>query len=278
MCKAGCLKYYHVVLYINSERAKAWSDLEVVERWHSMFQGNSFSNKFLKGDSLLPAEQVKFNETIAEWRLRLHDISWFMRIINEYIAREANKEDECTGRFWEGRFRSQALLDEAALIACMAYVDLNPIRAKMAKTPETSDHTSIKKRCAHAKKIKANKTDKNQQTISAIRQQVKGLHPFVGNPRQKQPFGIQMKLSDYMELVDCTGRILRENKRGIISAKSESILARLHLEKEQWLEIMTHFEVRFSTFVGGETAVRTASKNLDYQRPPNLRSCQQLFN
>lgn len=93
-----------------------------------------------------------FQETIYEWRSRLQDISGFMKILNEAVARETNTEDVCTGCFWEGRFKSQALPDEAALMVCMAYVDLIPIRARMATTPEQSDHTSIKKRCEIAVK------------------------------------------------------------------------------------------------------------------------------
>jgi len=68
-----------------------------------------------------------------------------MKVLNENVAKRANQEDECTGHFWESRFKSQALLDEAVL-SCMTYIDLNPIRAGMAKNPETSKHTSIQMR------------------------------------------------------------------------------------------------------------------------------------
>lgn len=257
--------HYHVVLFIDARRAKAWSDIEVIERWHHLFKGNLFSQKFVKGEKLDHAQRARLQIYIEEWRSRLSSISWFMRVLNEAIAREANIEDGCSGRFWEGRFKSQALLDEAALAACMAYVDLNPVRANISKTPEASEYTSIKRRCDAAKKS----TNPNHKA-----QQVETLHPFVGNPRQNIPQGIQMKLTDYLELVDWTGRILRHDKRGAISKSTENILARLGIDDSQWLEMTECFEECFRTFAGGEQSLRAACETLNYKRPPGLSRCK----
>ena len=110
----------------------------------------------LDDDVLDDAEIKAFEKHIACWRERLADLSWYMRVLNERIAREANAEDECTGRFWQGRYESQALLDNKAVLGGMIYVDLNPIRAGIDKTPETSLYTSIKKRLMLKLKVKHN--------------------------------------------------------------------------------------------------------------------------
>ncbi|MFT6919921.1 MAG: REP element-mobilizing transposase RayT [Cognaticolwellia sp.] len=122
----------HMVIFIDENTAKAWSKKEVIERWHQLFKGTLLTRQYYRGEPLADYLQETLTNTMEEYRSRLMDISWFMRLLNESIARQANQEDNCTGRFWEGRFKSQALLDEAALAACMAYVDLNPVRAKMA--------------------------------------------------------------------------------------------------------------------------------------------------
>ncbi|MCA6064194.1 transposase [Thalassolituus marinus] len=260
--------HYHVVLYVDSETSKQWTDEQVIERWHSLFKGNLLSQRFMRGDGMNKAELARLQIYITEWRSRLTDISWFMRVLNESVAREANQEDECTGRFWEGRFKSQALLDEAALAACMAYVDLNPVRAGMAKNPEESDHTSIKARAEKAK---------SAQAPNHLHQQPKELLPFAGSPRQDMPKGISMKLTDYLELVDATGRIIREDKRGYISEGSAKILDRLGLDEERWLNMTQNFEKSFGTFAGNEVKLRSICERLNYQRPPGLNCCRAAF-
>jgi len=252
----------HLVLHINMDEAKSWSTKQVLERWHRLHKGTQFTEKYLEGKVLEEYELESVNESCEKYRERLCDISWFMRELNETIARMANKEDKCTGRFWEGRFKSQALLDEAALVACMAYVDLNPVRARMETTPETSRHTSIKTRIEVAK---ANQT------------QPKDLLPFIGYEREDQPEGLPFKLVDYLELIDLTGRVIRADKAGSLDISLAPILQRINLTSEQWLEVSTGFEKHFGSAVGSALLLAEYCEHTDIKRRPKLSACKRLL-
>ena len=261
--------HYHIILHINSAVSHGWTDDEVIERWHQLFKGSMQSQNYMAGEVLDKAHQQRLKQQVAEWRVRLNDISWFMRILNEKIARKANKEDGCTGRFWEGRFKSQALLDEKALMACMAYVDLNPVRAKMARTPEQSKHTSVKRRCEAA--------TSTGRVSGVVNKQPKQLQRFVGNPRLNMPDGLPFRLTDYLELLDWTGRQIREDKLGSIDADMPNILERLEIDQEHWLYMTQNFESGFKTMVGSLYSLRKACRALGLQRISGRGACETLF-
>jgi REP element-mobilizing transposase RayT len=251
----------HVVLCVDKPQADSWPMAEVLRRWHLLHQGTLLSQKYQRGDELTKSELLSLEETTEVYRQRLYDISWLMRNLNEHIAREANKEDNCTGRFWEGRFKSQALLDESAVLACMAYVDLNPIRAKMETTPETSKHTSIQNRI--------------QSLIKG--EQPKKLMCFVGNYGHNMPKGIAYSLIDYCELVDATGRCIREDKAGHIDNQHGPILERIGLNSAQWLTLTTEFEKHFHTAVGSERMLQQFKLHTDHQRIRGMAKARALL-
>ncbi len=218
--------HYHIVLRVDQEGAELWSTLEVINRWGELFKYPVIISRFLKGECTTKAEIEVVDKLVTQWRGRLGDISWFMRILNEHIARESNKEDGVTGRFWEGRFKSQALFDEQALIACMAYVDLNPVRAGITKTPETSDYTSI------------------QERIQSIMSKIScDLLPFENTAKADQKNkAIPFELNEYIALVDWSGRAILHNKRGSIPANTPPILSRLGINERDWINHIHYFE------------------------------------
>ena len=156
------------------------------------------------------------------------------------------------------------LLDEAALAACMAYVDLNPIRAGMAKTPEQSDHTSVQQRIHKAT---------SAHLPNHPLQQPEMLMVFAGNPRQNMPKGLPFRLTDYLEMVDWTGRILREDKCGAIPAGLPCILDRLQLDPDHWKYLTMHFESRFKGLVGHVYRLKQVASHLGLKRAPGLGAC-----
>lgn len=219
--------HYHVVLRVNRDEANGWCDDEVVERWSQLFR--------------VP-DAVDDVALIDKWRLRLSSISWFMRCLNEPLARYANKEDECRGRFWEGRYKLQALLDETALLRCMAYVDLNPIRAGIAKTPEVSSHTSV---------------------YARIHRRDHHLVPLRHSYEPGSP--VPLNRSEYLRLIDWSGRALLAGKRGAIPDTLPPILERLDLKRNHWLADMCHYGRWYYRAVGSVQAMERYCQHLGQQ-------------
>jgi len=224
--------HLHSLLRTRPDTVKTWSDEEVAKRWRLLFPYRRKKN----GQPAEPSKDeiealVGQPKVIKEYRKRLSSISWFNRCLNENIARRANKEDDVTGRFWEGRFGCQRVFEVAGILACAAYVDLNPIRAKVAKTPEESEFTSI------AQRIK------------------KHLYPKHRHPEFVPLVAIEdftegnFTLEDYLKLIDETGRVIASGKRGAIPKELLPILDRIKIKPEDWLDSALNLRRNFKRII-----------------------------
>jgi hypothetical protein len=300
--------HFHVVVRVDAERVHGWDAEEVLRRWTKVFAGPLLVQRYLANpESLGAAETAAVLDWVETYRNRLADLSWYMRVLNESIARMANAEDGVTGRFWEGRFRSQALLDDAAVLTAMAYVDLNPIRAKLAETPETSDYTAIAERLAglqgrvprpHATGSyslrSAARAGGADETVNPPEPPGRGserprlqkeprlaalprapLMPFdaTGRLATAMPFAFE----DYLELVDGTGRVIREDKRGFIPGATPAILERLNIDPDQFIRTAGRTLHRFGSAIGTPARLteRCVSRNVAYLR--GIRAARALF-
>ncbi len=143
--------HLHLLLRIDPDVAKSWSAEEVIDRWHKLFPPRGTDRKPLppaKRQELI-ASLLDDAKWIAQTRERLASLSWFMKCLKEPLSRMINKAEKCTGAFFEGRFKSIVVLDDEALLAICAYIDLNPVAAGIALTPESSRYTSVKARVDH---------------------------------------------------------------------------------------------------------------------------------
>ena len=226
--------HYHLVLHVDADRARRWTQQEVVARWTRLFNRPALIEQWQQRECP-EAVRTAAEELIAEWRQHLFDVSWYMRFLNEPLARRANAEDACTGRFWEGRFKSQALLDEVGLLTAMAYVDLNPIRAGIAATPETSAFTSI---CA---RIEALRAGRDSQAVPLLSFCV---------PGSTDSGSLPFPLADYLTLVDWSGRAVRVDKRDAIDADLPPLLVRLNIDPSAWQQAMRPRGIVFGRALG----------------------------
>ncbi|XAW87674.1 hypothetical protein ABDK09_05645 [Vibrio sp. CDRSL-10 TSBA] len=246
--------HYHLVVHIDRESAMTLTPAEVIERWGADHHLPLIMQRFKIG-KVTQAEQEQCLKIITTWRERLCSLSWFMKELNFDIALQANKEDECTGHFWEGRFKSQALLDEKALLAAMAYVDLNPVRAKEASTPEKSTYTSLKLRVSNA--------------VKGLTQSPPLLN-FVGFASSLKSKGIPFTFKDYLQLVDWLGRQIRPDKAGHINGNLPDILARLALSPSDCFHFCTQLEAKSRLWIGSAQRLISAKHRLNRRRMVGL--------
>lgn len=205
--------HLHLVMQVNPATVSRWSDDEVATRWIRLFPASGDDDVSIK----LKHEQLLANpERLAVVRNRLGDLSWFMRCLAEPIARRANREDDCKGRFWEGRFKCQILCDERAVLAAMAYVDLNPVRSGVVEQLDEATHTSVYKRILIAGEA--------PETLN------EPLGPVMGTPLS----ALSLSTADYLQILDWTGRVLAPGKHGRIAACAPAVLTRIDGSSSRW--------------------------------------------
>jgi hypothetical protein len=260
--------HYHVVVHLDPDRCAAWTDQEVAERWLKLYHGTPNVQQWLDGNVLMAADLADVQRMVQEWRRRLCDLSWFMRNINEFIARAANREDECTGRFWEGRFKSQALLDRPALLTGMVYVDLNAIRAGAAATPETSAFTSVAERIARFDQVRRGTKVRTRPWLARFSDE---------RGTKASMHVIPFKLRDYLRLVDWCGRRVRGDKRGAIRRDIPPILERLGVNQAPFLDHLAG-KRGFQAVVGRAAMIRNSAAAFGAAYLKGTATARLLFN
>lgn len=278
----------HVVPRPVPNQAREWSAEEVARRWLAFRRAGPAGGPAEPVSAADVAAIVRDPARVEVLRGRLTSLSWFMGGLDEHLARRANAEDECTGRFWEGRFKCKALLDEAALLTCMIYVDLNPIRAGLAATPEASDFTSIQDR------IVGRTGRERERVLAAARAEEEGpalereveqadaaaradtwLCSLAGEG-ERSVFR-RLTLDEYLRLLDATGRIIRTDKRGSIPRELAPILARLAIAEEEWVAAVDGFDHRFRRMVGRAEQVAAEARAAGRRWFQGICACRAVF-
>ncbi|MBF9000216.1 transposase [Vibrio nitrifigilis] len=243
--------HYHLVVHINKEKAEKLTDLEVVERWSAEHKIDPLITQFKHG---LPMDKHALRacmKVVELWRERLSSLSWMMKELNMSIALMANREDKCTGHFWEGRFRSHALLDETALLAAMAYVDLNPVRAGIEVTPEQSKYTSIKLR------------------VTSLKEQVQtptALCPFKTSQKGELTHAIPYNLRDYLELVNWIAKYQTKTDSVTLDSNLPDIFSRLDAQVMDFLNTSTQLEQKGYLWIGSQEKLSNAKRSMNKKR------------
>jgi REP element-mobilizing transposase RayT len=277
--------HLHVLVRLDPDVAQGWSDEEVVRRWGRLFPPRDKSRQPIAVSKVWVQWRLQDAKWVATARERMQSLSWFMKCLKEPLSRLANRQDETRGAFFEGRFKSVAILDEESLLATCAYIDLNPLAAGIVKVPEASPHTSIKTRVEHVKlqnraaDLQAAKRGSVAGSIaSAGLEESLWLCPIedrrrLDSPREGMLEGFS--LGNYLRLVDYTGRLFRTGK-ATISRELSGILERIGSSAESWwarLEKLSRGRLLGRFFAATRERLREVARGLSVHHLANLGGC-----
>lgn len=299
--------HFHLICRTRHDISDTWSDTEVARRWYRLFPKRRDENGSPAQPTDTEVEELLIHKSqgdpakrAAELRRRLQNVSWLMKSVCETISRKSNQEDNLSGTFWEGRFKAQKLLDDQAILACSVYVDLNPVRAAKAESPEASRYTSVYERIAArqaqpgpspaAGKPNTGKSNTGRPNRRPRESASAGGDRFLvpltlpakydrdasgkedrlmacpQHYRASDKGFLRMTLDKYLELLDWTGRQIRGDKRGSIPASLAPILERLEISDETWVDCIKNFGRWFGWAVGQEKALTGERDRIGHHR------------
>ena len=270
--------HIHLNLRNRPDIVSTWSDYEVVRRWLKICPGYCQAHvDYHEYQPTPPTEEdivreLNDKKRVKELRRRLSDISTFMWSFNNYSSKLFNLMDGVGGCFWESRYKVQALLDSEALLICGLYIDLNPIRAGIANTPEDSKFTSaywqietLKFLAEYPNADPAKRPDAFLAPIQVTSDEASRTSSSTGC--RASDFGfLDMSSAEYLILLDLVGRIAREDKVGIIPPELPPIFERLKIEFEAVVELVKGYENLFRTFVGTSESIKVKTRELGAKR------------
>jgi hypothetical protein len=277
--------HLHLLLRLDPDVAQGWSDEDVVRRWGQLFPPRDKSRKALPISNVWVQEQLKDVPWVAMMRERLQDISWFMKCLKEPLARLANREDKARGAFFESRFKSVAVLDEASLLLVGVYIDLNPVAAGIADVPETSEYTSITARVEHVEA--QGQTDRLEAAVHgsvAGSLAASGLEESlwlcpIEDRRQldssREGMFDGLSLGNYLLVVDYTSRLFRTRKARI-SAELAGVFERLGRRADNWqlrMEKLQRGRLFGRFLAASQEKLQEAAAHLGVRRVANLAGC-----
>ena len=277
--------HLHLLLRIDVQRIANWSDEEVVRRWLKLFPPRGSKRKPVAVTDELVQAKLANKQWVLTIRQRLCSLGWFMKCLKEPLARLVNREENCTGAFFEARYKSIAILDIEGLLSTGVYIDLNELAAGLAATPEESRHTSIGERVEHVQQ--QGRTD---DLRAALQGSIAGSRASAGledslwlipieDRRQldseREGMVEGFTLGNYLMLVEYTGRLVREGKASI-SAELADVFQRLSISAEIWQERLKklHSGRLLGRFLSASRERLTAAaKHLGVRHLANLNGC-----